>query len=502
MMLRCFAIPVIFSIVGLASQPTDAADWSQFRGPNSSGVARDADPPTEFGPTKNVAWKVSVGPGHSSPCIVGDSLFLTTADAETKSLSLIAFNRHSGEERWSASIGVEAFEKGHPSFNAASSSPATDGRSVVAYFGSYGLVCWSIDGEKLWERRMPVAKSFGGNATSPIISGGRAILYRGNYVDHFLAAYDVSNGDELWNVPQHEEITGEMACTACPIVVEDDVIVHTARAVQCYRISDGSLRWITRASTTATSTPIIAGDRVYVAAWNKLGEPSLRPEFPSFETLLSDNDKDGDGTISRDELPRVWVFHRPDGIEAPMNGMPIQFKWTDTDKNGEITADEWTEQLTKLEKFRAGYENHGLIAIPLNSEGTLSIDDVTTLVSDGIPEVPSPVSDGQFIYLVKNGGVLSVIDVASGKRVSRIRAGGRGTHYASPIIAGDHLFTVAGDGTISVLLLGKRPQSVAINHLGEPVYATPVATGRKLYIRSHEHLYAFEQPASTGGSTE
>lgn len=499
MMLRLIIVAVAVFAFGLARQSTNAAEWSQFRGPNSSGVNRDASPPTQFGPTKTVAWKVPVGAGHSSPCIAGDSLFLTTEDAATNSLSLVAFNRHTGERRWSATFVAEAFEKGHPSFNAASSSPVTDGQYVVAYFGSYGLVCCSVEGEVLWEHRMPITKSFGGNATSPIIVGDRVILYRGNYVDHFLAAYDTNSGDELWNVPQHEEINGEMACTACPIVVNDSVIVHTARAVQCYRVGDGSLRWITNVSTTATSTPIIVGDQVYIAAWNKLGEPSLRPEFPSFETLLSENDKDDDGTISRDELPRVWVFHRPDGTEAPMNGMPVRFKWTDTDRDGEITAYEWSEQLTKLDRFRAGYQNHGLIAISLTSEGTLSIDDVTTLVSDGIPEVPSPVSDGRFIYLVKNGGVLSVIDVASGERVSRVRTQGRGTHYASPIIAGDHLFTTAGDGTISVLSLGERPQSVAVSHLDEPVYATPVAMGRKLYIRSHQHLYAFERAASPGG---
>ena len=66
-----------------------------------------------------------------------------------------------------------------------------------------------------------------------MIAGDRVILYRGNYVDHFLLAVDKETGKELWKVPQHEPISGEMACTACPIIAGDKLIVHSARSANC-----------------------------------------------------------------------------------------------------------------------------------------------------------------------------------------------------------------------------------------------------------------------------
>ena len=94
-------------------------------------------------------------------------------------------------------VEVEKIESGHPSFNPASSSPATDGERVVAYFGSYGVLCFDMDGEKLWEIKMPLTQSYAGNATSPAIYGDSVILYRGNHVDHFLIAVDKHTGKDL-----------------------------------------------------------------------------------------------------------------------------------------------------------------------------------------------------------------------------------------------------------------------------------------------------------------
>lgn len=75
------------------------ADWPQFRGPNSAGIATGPAPPVEFGPGKNELWRVSVKSGHSSPCVVGDVIFLTTYDEQQKQLAVICIDRASGETR-------------------------------------------------------------------------------------------------------------------------------------------------------------------------------------------------------------------------------------------------------------------------------------------------------------------------------------------------------------------------------------------------------------------
>ena len=69
------------------------ADWPQFRGPNSAGKASGPSPAIEFGPGKNELWRVPMGSGHSSPCIVGSSTFLTIYDETQKQLAVICIDR-------------------------------------------------------------------------------------------------------------------------------------------------------------------------------------------------------------------------------------------------------------------------------------------------------------------------------------------------------------------------------------------------------------------------
>ena len=89
------------------------------------------------------------------------------------------------------------------------------------------------------------------------------------------------------------------------------------------------------------------------------------------------------------------------------------------------------------------------------------------------------------------GGVLTTVDVTTGKRLSRTRTKGKGTHYASPIIAGGKLYSTAGNGTISVMELGPRPKLLAVNDMRDRTYATPAAVDGVLYVRTHSRLYAF-----------
>jgi outer membrane protein assembly factor BamB len=362
---------------------------------------------------------------------------------------------------------------------------------VVAYFGSFGLICFDMSGKKQWEFKMPLTKSFAGNATSPTIVRDRVILYRGNYVDHFLLAIDLETGKQLWKVPQEEPFTGEMACTSCPIVAGDRLIVHTARSVQAFDIATGQQIWVAKCATTATSTPVLAGNEVIVAAWNKMGEPALRPSFPSFEELIDKHDKDGDKRIRRDEFPKLWIFHRPQGGEAAYNGGTVRFDQMDRNRDRQITADEWAAGVRDLEMFRARYNSHGLLAIRLDSVGRIDEGQIRTLETQGIPEVPSPLFDGTYVYFVKNGGVLTCLELKTGKRVYRMRTGGQGTHYASPLIAGDHLFTTAGGGQISVLTLGPKPKILATNDMHDRVFATPAISAGVIYVRTHSTLFAF-----------
>ncbi|MEM7475014.1 MAG: PQQ-binding-like beta-propeller repeat protein [Planctomycetota bacterium] len=485
-----FLIRATFAFLVLFT-PSAFADWPQFRGVNSAGISAESSITVEFGPGKNELWSVDLAPGHSSPCIVGDSIFLTSFVAESKQLAVLCIDRGNGSQRWRRHVTVEKLEKGHPSFNPASSSPVSDGQRVVVYFGSYGLLCYDMQGDVLWERRMPLTRSYAGNATSPIITGDQVILYRGNLVDHFLLALDKHTGEERWKVEQSERFELELACTAVPIVHDGNLIVHSARSVQSFELETGAQIWEVKCATTATSTPVLAGDQVVVAAWNKLGEPALGPELPGFEKLVAEHDANADGKIGPKELPRLMIFHRPDGAEAPQNGAAVRFGSADKNRDGVIVAKEWKQRLEEVAGFRASYKTHGILSIPMKSSGLLASDQVTTLATRNIPEVPSPLYHEGYLYFVKNGGVLTVIDFEKSKVVSRMRTGGHGTHYASPIIVGDKLISTAGDGTISVLSLGPKPKLLQVNTMDDSTFATPAASNNVLYLRTHRKLYAF-----------
>src|SRR5205823_8740011 len=137
--LIALAMFAMFTAVGLSADQPLA--WPQFRGPGGSGVAEGQRPPVELGPDKNVAWKVPVPSGLSSPIVAGDKLVLTAF--EGGKLYTIAYRRADGAEAWRREAPAREIELYHKvEGSPAASTPATDGERIVSYFGSCGLFCY------------------------------------------------------------------------------------------------------------------------------------------------------------------------------------------------------------------------------------------------------------------------------------------------------------------------------------------------------------------------
>jgi outer membrane protein assembly factor BamB len=132
-----------------------AAEWPQFREPNSSGIG-DGKPPVEFGPSQNVLWKAAVGAGLSSPIIAKGRAFLTEFDRTTKQLANLCIDQRTGKILWRRTVAPAEIEKVHEIGSPAAPTPASDGERVYVYFGSYGLVSYDFDGKLPWERRLPL----------------------------------------------------------------------------------------------------------------------------------------------------------------------------------------------------------------------------------------------------------------------------------------------------------------------------------------------------------
>src|SRR6476620_6851503 len=191
----------------LSAQAADTPSWPQFRGANSAGVASSAKPPQKFGPSENVLWQIDLPGSPSSPCISGDHIFIATFDQGK--LQVRNYRRTDGENRWARGFTVPALEEFHATEGSpAASTPATDGKRVVSYFGSFGLICHDLNGKELWRHPLPVAVSGGGfgSGTSPIIVGDRVLLNRDQDENSSLLAVELATGKTVWETARPETV--------------------------------------------------------------------------------------------------------------------------------------------------------------------------------------------------------------------------------------------------------------------------------------------------------
>jgi outer membrane protein assembly factor BamB len=162
------------------------ARWPQFRGPSGQGIGSEKlKLPMQFGPTKNVVWKTALPRGHSSPCIWDDRIYITGFDQKSKKLETICLDRTNGKILWRKAAPAQKLERVHQLNTLASPTPASDGERVYVYVGSYGLLCYTREGELKWQRPLEPIQTFFGSGTSPVIAGGLVLLNSGTGYEKF-----------------------------------------------------------------------------------------------------------------------------------------------------------------------------------------------------------------------------------------------------------------------------------------------------------------------------
>jgi outer membrane protein assembly factor BamB len=452
--------------------------WPQFRGPGGSGIADDQKPPVEFGPDKNVKWKVPVPGGMSSPIVAGDKLVLTAFDGGK--LYTIAYNRADGKEAWRAAAPakqIEAFHKAEGS--PAASTPATDGERIVSYFGSCGLICYDLSGKELWKLELPPVTLPGdfGSGVSPVIADGTVVLVRDQLKDAKIVALDVTTGKPKWEKPRQSPVSYSTPLVWDTPAGKEVVVAGHARMI-AYDLKSGDEKWsIAGTPSGCVSSPVAADGTLFFAGQSPGGPEDKENPVPKFEDLLKQMDKDKDGALSREEADKAF--------EGFFNSL-------DTNKDGKITRAEWDA----VEKFMAEGKNSAF-ALKAGGSGDVSKSNVLWTKTKGLPYVPSAiVYRGQYV-MVKDGGLVTAYDAKTGKEVYvQEREAAGGSYYASPVAANGHIyFTSLDDGAVTVLKAGAdKPEVVAKNpKLKERVAATPAIADDTLYIRTDKHLYAFAE---------
>ncbi len=209
-------LPLLILSVGFGlsgSHVSQAADWSQFRGPSGNGVSESTGLPTEWSAEKNILWKTKLpGHGSSSPVLYGDQIFLTaytdyglTAEDDGNPadlrLHVISINREDGKIMWDQSVAplnqVQKITKRIVDHGYASGTPACDETGVYAFFGTSGVVAYDLKGNLKWQADVGNKTAGFGSASSPILYKDFVII-NASIESESVYALEKSTGKVAW----------------------------------------------------------------------------------------------------------------------------------------------------------------------------------------------------------------------------------------------------------------------------------------------------------------
>ena len=423
---------------GLTADTPIHGHWSQWRGPNGSGVSDETGLLAEWNPDSALWTTVLPGRGHSSPVVWGSRVFLTAeldgpvmpgasapkhimngeefkhpdsvgAD-RTHTLKVICLDRDTGKIVWErTSYEGPVYDDRHRKGSYAAPTPATDDRHVYAYFGSEGIYCYDFNGQLAWKALPGKMGNLGmGPGTSPVLYEDRVILQcdEENAEKSFVMALNKKTGKPIWKTDRKIQVT-----------------------------------W---------STPLLAR-----------GPRRTELITSGNEWIVSYDPKSGK------ELWRT-KGHGSNAIGTPLAGNGIAYVY-------------------------AGFPNKKMFAIRLGASGDLTGgDDILWQYDKGTAYVPSSILYGPYVYLMTDRGILTCLDAATGRLVYE---GGRvpvpATFTASPVAVDGKILLTSEDGDTFVIKAGPKHEVLATNSVGEPVYASPAISDGMIFIRGEKRLFCF-----------
>lgn len=382
-----------------------ADNWPQFRGPGSQGISRETNLPVKWDASAGVRWKTPLpGPGHSSPVIWGNRVFLTAYNQEKKQLLALALDKTTGKVLWERVVEAARIEEYHPTNAPASPTPVTDGKLLFVYFGSSGLTAFDFNGNKVWENRFGPFPNEWGSASSPILYNDMLILNVDTDGEDFLLAVNKQTGRNLWKTSR----TGVNRSWPTPVVWNgagrDEIVVSGSGRVKAYDPKDGSELWSVDGLTRwVTPTPVVGHGMIFVAS----------------------------------------------------NG-----------PGGNV-----------------------IMAIKPGGRGNVTSSHVAWRYDKSAPYSSSPVIVGDYLYSVKNGGIMTCLNAKTGEVAWQERLPARGEYYASLLAADGKIYALSEDGEAAVVAAKPTYELLSFNKLGERTMATPSIADGRLFIRSDDNLY-------------
>ncbi|HLF84211.1 MAG TPA: PQQ-binding-like beta-propeller repeat protein [Blastocatellia bacterium] len=482
-MLKIKTILIVLIVASLLALSVRAEDWSQFRGPNGTGVSSTTGLPTEFGPEKNVVWKTPLPPGHSSPVLTRNRIFLTahTDEKESHRLFVICLDRQTGKPLWQREVPRSRAGRLQNVNGPASPSPVTDGENVYVFFQEFGMISYDGNGKERWKLPLGPFNMFYGFGASPILVDDKLILpVDQDNPNSFLIAVDKNNGRVRWKVDRPEVISGY----STPIIYQPSrgakqIIIPESFQLSAYSVENGlRVWWVRGLACEMKSIASHDAEYLYVNGWGfPQNQPGQQVKTIPFAEGLAKYDTNHDGQISKSEVTGK------EQMDRMLNGA---FEAFDTDRDEKLDEKDWGI-------FRAMLASeNGLLAIKLGGQGDQTATAIRWRYTKPVPQVPSTLLYKGVLYMVNDGGVLISFDPATGNVIKQGRlTGAIDKYFSSPVGADDKVFLIGEGGAVSVLKAVGDWEILKVNQLDDECFATPAIADGRIYIRTRTALYCF-----------
>ena len=295
----------LFQLLSATGLAVATVNWPQFRGPNACGVSEDQAPVTWNTETgANIRWQTPIpGLGHACPIVWQDRIYVATAvkpgtkpdlkiglygdidsydETEPQQWRLLCLNKASGKVVWDK-LALETVPRTqrHTKATHCNSTPATDGKYLVAIFGSEGLFCFDMEGRQLWRKdlgRMDpgfyvVTNTSWGFGSSPVLHDNKIIVQCDVLSEQFLAAFDAASGKQLWRTPRSDVPTW-----STPLIAtsprRSQIVVNGWKQIGGYDLATGSLLWeLHEGGDVPVASPVLAGDMVILTSAHGKARP-------------------------------------------------------------------------------------------------------------------------------------------------------------------------------------------------------------------------------------
>jgi outer membrane protein assembly factor BamB len=441
-MLKKLFLPVLLLALPLLieAQKDPSREWPSYRGYMLSGVLDDAHLPDTFDPAtgKNIAWKTDIpGLGISSPVIWGRDLFITTAvseadkagfkpgifgsvepvdDSSIHTWKLFCLDKTTGKIRWERDVckGIPAIKR-HPKSTHANCSVATDGKYVVAFFGSEGLYCYNIKGDLIWKKNFGILKSVffmmrnaeWEFASSPFIYKDKLLIQCDVLEDSFVSAFDLATGNEIWKTGRND-YPGWCTPNVYTSGEKDFVVLNGYNHIAAYDLNTGKEKWfMSGGGDIPIPSPVIGNDLIYLNSSHK--------GSPIFAVSKS---AEGEITLKNGETSNAYIkWMHPRGGSYMQTLLLYHDKLYNVNWNGVVNC---YDPLTGNEIFNCKLgKSKSFIASPVASDGRIFIVDeegTVYIIKDGdtfsqLAEIPlndicmcaPAITDGMIFFRTQHG---------------------------------------------------------------------------------------------------